>query len=86
MNYTSDCGKKSDTYAVSRAQGFKWNHLHINMSVAYIQCLCTGNPSRLCQRATEKAMSHMHPSKHILKATQPLHFSQLSDQYKRYVF
>ena len=34
MYFTSDCGKKSDIYSVTRALGFKWNHLHINMSVA----------------------------------------------------
>jgi hypothetical protein len=86
MNFTRDCGKKSDIYPVSRALGFKWNHLHISMSVAYIQRLCPGNPSCLCQQAMDKAMSHMHPSKHILKATQPLHFSHLSGWYNRYTF
>jgi hypothetical protein len=86
MNFTSDCGKKSDIYSVSKALGFKWNHLHTSMSVAYIQCPCPGNPSCLCLQATDKAVTHMHPSKHILKATQPLHFSHLSGRYNRHIF
>ena len=65
LNFTSGCEKKCDVLKLWVGL-WVWNgtlfRSRSSFAVFYIQCLCLGSPSYLCQCAVDWVMSKMHAS------------------------